>query len=822
VLTYSESKDILKRIGLTIQPKQYYNLIRNENSHSLSPQEEALLLLHYLESQEVHVVVDEQYVLDERGEKRDRVITCIVWWTSAQIQMARRFVSDMLAQTDATFNTNEKRLLLQCFIGIDNTNSTFEFLQAFSTAESARNIRFILQVLEDYFFYDCPGFAVLAGDFGSGLSAGFAQKAAEDAREAEKQSALRGEQNQWEDVQEELQIDDYPLPTARPEYEPDSQTIIIDTDWVRAVEPTVVTVNQESAILQYCTWHGAEAIKRRLIAKGYTKERREAINNLIWQWIKAPDFDQLEEARDALIISLNNSEKEYLTGWYQPKEPQFCHAYTRQYRNLGVHATQRVEGNHSLLTTNLHKNLKVSDAVFRICNRLESLIEDYEQRLSRSRISEPRLIDITFFQRVLRRVTHYCLNLCGSELLKAKELYDIEQSGSKKDDDNDDKFDPNIGCQQLCELPLRYRLPCKHWMLHFYRKNEPIPPNLFHPRWLIDGPPVLHKPWQIRLDNIDYTRGGNTITMEAERTGDRSLGAGKQLIIDTTMAIVEKHQNLPPGEKEAFALAFKKMSDSLATNQDQKLQRLKAIPRRLPDPIVQPKVTFVPGRKRALTGREAAELQEKEEARRRRRAQIEAEKQAENDARQAEAAALRSQLYDAVVAEYVASHDTPYNFIEISSDSDDDDNSDALIAQSQALQSSIQPTIDDPVQQDNTSDSDEFVDIDVLIAQSQARTSLIEPTIQPTINDLVQQDNTSDSDEFVDIDVLITQSQAQSQPPTSSNRPIRTRKPTAKQASQNRRVIEREEKRLAKLSKKPKTADTTQLDEFELPFRSSQ
>ena len=103
-------------------------------------------------------------------------------------------------------------------------------------------------------------------------------------------------------------------------------------------------------------------------------------------------------------------------------------------------------------------------------------------------------------------------------------------------------------------------------MLHFYRKDEPIPLNLFHPRWLINGPPVLQNPWQIRLDNINYTRGGNTITMEAEHTGDRSLGAGKQLIIDTTVAMVEKHQNLPPSEKEAFALALKKMSDSLATN----------------------------------------------------------------------------------------------------------------------------------------------------------------------------------------------------------------------------------------------------------------
>ena len=675
---------------------------------------------------------------------------CIVWWTSAQIQLARRFVSDMVAETDATFNTNEKRLLLQCFVGIDNTNSTFEFLQAFSTAESARNIRFILQVLQDYFFYDCPGFAVLAGDFGTGLSAGFAQKAAEDTREAERQLAHKGKQNQVETVPDELQLEYYPLPTARPEYEPDSQTIIIDTDWVRAVEPTVIGINQERVILQFCTWHGVEAIKRRLIAKGYTKERREDINNLIWEWIKAPDFDTLEEARDKLILSLNNNEKEYLVGWYQPKEPQFCHAYTRQYRNLGVHSTQRVEGNHPLLTANLHKNLKVSDAVFRICNRLESLIEDYEQRLSRSRISEPRLIDTTFFRLVLRRVTHYCLELCSSELLKAKELYDKEVLRGEKDDE----FDPEFGCEQLCELPLRYRLPCKHWMLYFYHKNEPIPINLFHPRWLVDGPSILHKPWQIRLDNFDYTTSDDTST--EENTGDRSLGAGKQLIIDTTLAMIEKHQNLPPGEKETFALTFKKMSDSLAKNQDQKLERLTAIPRRLPDAIVQPKVTFVPGRKRALTGREAAELQEKEEARLRRRAQIAAEKQEQNDARQEQATALHSQLVAIVAAEYVASQGSKsHDIIDISSE------------------------------------SDEFVDIDVLITQNQARSS---SSTQPTTSSVVP----------------------------SSCRRARERKPTTKQASQNRRMIEKEEKRLAKLARKPKTINTTQLDEFDLPFRSSQ
>ena len=66
------------------------------------------MLLHYLESQNVQIVVDEQYILDERSDKKDRVIICIVWWTSAQIQLACRFVSDMVAETDATFNTNER------------------------------------------------------------------------------------------------------------------------------------------------------------------------------------------------------------------------------------------------------------------------------------------------------------------------------------------------------------------------------------------------------------------------------------------------------------------------------------------------------------------------------------------------------------------------------------------------------------------------------------------------------------------------------------------------------------------------------------------
>ena len=102
-------------------------------------------------------------------------------------------------------------------------------------------------------------------------------------------------------------------------------------------------------------------------------------------------------------------------------------------------------------------------------------------------------------------------------------------------------------------------------------------------------------------------------------------------------------------------VGFKKLCDSLAKNQVERLDRLKAIPRRLPDPIWQPKVTFIPGRKRALTGREAADLQEKDEARRRRRAQIEAENQAQNDVRQEQDTMVRSQYQEEVAEAYLQS-----------------------------------------------------------------------------------------------------------------------------------------------------------------------
>ena len=128
-----------------------------------------------------------------------------------------------------------------------------------------------------------------------------AEQAAEDAAalcKAKLDTSSKAKERAHSDSLDLLQD---PLPTAPP-YEADSQTIVVD--WVADVEPTVHTHDGNLMILQHCEWHGAEAIKKKLIKKGYKKERRDKVVDLLWKWIKAADLDLLDLSRDNIILAL--------------------------------------------------------------------------------------------------------------------------------------------------------------------------------------------------------------------------------------------------------------------------------------------------------------------------------------------------------------------------------------------------------------------------------------------------------------------------------------------------------------------------------------
>jgi hypothetical protein len=123
VVGYSTASQVLQKKGWEIDRKQFYNLLRKEDKGTLTRQEE--LVLKVLDNRGLHPRVQDEYILDEDGERKQRVVRDIFWVSLEQIRMARRFVCDFMYKTDATFNTSILKLPLSVIVGIDNTSSTF-------------------------------------------------------------------------------------------------------------------------------------------------------------------------------------------------------------------------------------------------------------------------------------------------------------------------------------------------------------------------------------------------------------------------------------------------------------------------------------------------------------------------------------------------------------------------------------------------------------------------------------------------------------------------------------------------------------------------
>jgi hypothetical protein len=96
--------------------------------------------------------------------------------------------------------------------------------------------------------------------------------------------------------------------------------------------------------------------------------------------------------------------------------------------------------------------------------------------------------------------------------------------------------------------------------------------------------------------------------------------------MEAALAAIEKHKSLPAGQAETFAPRFEIGTDKLGVAQDKLTASLEALLLTLPEPLVEPNVRQFPtSRKRAMTGREAAEEEERNKARQHRRAAIQAQ-----------------------------------------------------------------------------------------------------------------------------------------------------------------------------------------------------
>ena len=145
---------------------------------------------------------------------------------------------------------------------------TFTVAYCYITSKSAESFLFLFECLKDLIFHDkCPAPGVILGDFAAGLAAAMLKKRSQTL---DRDAALNVA---WEVAQ--------------------------------AMDSV-----QANCVLQLCTWHAAQAIKKRLIKAGdYPLEIRKELETLIWDWIKSPTIEQLSENRLKLLDKLRQSEK---------------------------------------------------------------------------------------------------------------------------------------------------------------------------------------------------------------------------------------------------------------------------------------------------------------------------------------------------------------------------------------------------------------------------------------------------------------------------------------------------------------------------------
>jgi len=73
-------------------------------------------------------------------------------------------------------------------------------------------------------------------------------------------------------------------------------------------------------MLQFCEWHAAENVRKRLAKERYKKEERDAIMVLVWLYIWSATEDDLGKNRAAMMALMRQSEQTYIEKhWYQRK-----------------------------------------------------------------------------------------------------------------------------------------------------------------------------------------------------------------------------------------------------------------------------------------------------------------------------------------------------------------------------------------------------------------------------------------------------------------------------------------------------------------------
>ncbi len=579
-IPYIQATRALANQDLKLTRSDYYNLQRS--SEKLTSEEELLAALGHLEDMGFHVLTKKVYMI-ENNERRRRVTEMFFFCSPEQIVMGRRFVSGFVVETDATFNTNELNLPLSALVGVTNTLRTFPMTYCFVPSESAIAFKFMNKCMRTLFFTgDCPGPRVIMGDFAAGLTSTFLEQRNVTLSEAG--------MNVCFELLDEASLDE----------------------------------SGSEVTLQLCSWHAVEAIKKRVVNVGYPKEQRKSLAAAVWHWVHCSTEELLIERRNEVLDLLRDKKKEYLFDFYQPKERQFVQCFIKKLPNLGVESTQRAESSHPTIKRITNRHTSIHQSVQRICREVRRITLAHETEINDQRRNLPLLVNRSIFGGLITLITHQAIEM----LLREWNIASKWALDSADDDADEVDPEPEQGCQLLCQLPLRYGLPCKCWLYQCIVEEIPIPISLIHPRWLYDGPDYVAG-WSMSFDPdlepseyMENVIGDNKL--DESKSGDKFAQRGANLIEGSALKALDFHKSIPQSHRaEKYARGLEKYTERFIEDNAKR----DSIPQTFPDSI-KPKenLTFFKGgsRRRAYTGREAAEAAEVDEQRRKRKVELEA------------------------------------------------------------------------------------------------------------------------------------------------------------------------------------------------------
>ena len=601
-LPFSKARRVMRSKGLRLSTKEYYNL--RVKGPRRSAQEELKYAISTLEAKELKVRIHERDVVSENVTQSQEV-DFFFFASPRQIRLARQFASHFVIITDATFNTNENGLPLSVLVCITNTLKSIPIAYCFIESESTEAFLFMNDCMKDLFFYDnCRGPAVLLGDFAPGLTAAMIKKRTPDELGT---MAEVGMEVAW---QLSSQMDELGTECS----------------------------------LQLCGWHAAEAIKKMLAREGYPLETRKVLADLVWQWIKSETLNDIERNRGILLDHLHQKEQNYLVSFYQRQEQLFVTAYTKELPNLGCNSTQRGERSHPMVKNSTNRHTRIGESVEKIADEITEIIDTYECELERQKMNTPRSIDVSrsFFKDIIGHVTHQAIELVHGELISAKEWVSDVEEGVSQEPSGD-------ACQIACHLPKRYGLPCKCWLYCCVVSDSPIPLSLLHPRWLVGAPEIVVG-WQMTFDpsvtpatyaalrgdddarsqSRDQSDNHDDQVPPSEPTQSRYNRRGLDMLEANAFSTYEYLKEIPDSHRaEEFAKEMAKATQGVIGAYDEKYNQEPALAQSFA-------VAKKNGsRRRARTGREAADAGDVG-ARRRIRAEAIEEERRKKDAEQIE------------------------------------------------------------------------------------------------------------------------------------------------------------------------------------------